>query len=1168
MTLIVIAVSLAYIALLFGVAHWGDRPNSVANRISYKPLVYSMSLAIYCTSWTYYGAVGNAASGGWAYIPILLGPILLFVFGLSLVEKLVSVSKQQNITSIADFIASRYGKRQRLALFVTLIAALATIPYIALQLKAVGLTFVVLTEEVSAFTEFSINELMAAAIMAVFAMLFGTRHIEVTEYRNGMILAIAFESAVKLVALVAAAIFAWSLFSEVSPVSLFERLATPTSPAWSWAAFSEFDFIVQTFMAAGVILCLPRQFHVAVVDNVDVNHLKTARWGFPLYLIITAAAIVPIALTGQLFFGDSIGGDTFALELPLLHGQTALALFIFIGGFSAATAMVIIASVTLSTMITNDVIMPLILQRRRRFPFTSPLASAAGLGQHAEVRSFQGKLLLIRRVAIAVILLLAYACYYLWAANTGLVSIGLLAFSVVLQLLPAMIGGLYWRKGHARGVYVGLGVGLLAWLFAVAIPMYLPHELSDTSIITRGTVVSLLCNLGGYVLFSLMAQPRLVDRIQATAFVKPRSTLTEHTVGRHHQATHGDMLLLLRTFVGDDRAQQLLAFFAESKGGSQVSYANKEDVASRALIDYVERTLAGVLGAATARSLIEAALRDRRLHLEEVVHFFDDTTQALQTQQQILFSSLENLAQGISVVDAELRLVAWNKRYLDLFDYPEGMVKPGQPIATLIRYNAERGECGPGEVDELVNKRLNYMQMGSPHRFIRRRGDGRVIEMVGNPLPNGGFVTSFTDITEHVETQQALQDANIDLEQRINVRQRKIREINNELTEEIERRRKVEVELKQAKQIADEANASKTRFLALASHDILQPLNAARLYLSAVDDNQIGSANQQLLSKLDTALASTEHLLSTLLQIAKMDQGALQPTFRHVRLRSVLQPLLHEYAMLAEQRGIQLKAHIIDAVVYTDPTYLRRIVQNFLSNAVKYNRDHGKVLLGVRRRGEQLVIAVWDTGPGITSQQRHRIFDAFYRGQNTRTEGVGLGLSVAKRMSEQLRCELKLVSEEGRGCCFSVTIPLGNAAQVYERQEVTDVGTPTEQLSIVCVDDDQENLSALRALLEKWGCQVETFTSSTTALAYAASHERPDALLLDYQLGDDDYDGLSLASALRRHWGDSLGGALVTAMRDDQLRQQARDNNLHFLPKPVKPAALKALLKHLQQRRG
>lgn len=1163
MTWLLVLASLAYIALLFAVAHWGDKTKSWANKLSYHPLVYSLSLAIYCTSWTYYGMVGSANTDGWAYFPILLGPILLFLFGLPMVQKLVSVSKQQNITSVADFVASRYGKRQRLALFVTLIAALATIPYIALQLKAVGTSFVVLTSAQSPLAEFALNEMAAALIMAVFAMLFGTRHIEVTEYRNGMILAIAFESMVKLFALLLAATFAWWLYAGAFDSPMTVEVLFSGRTEWSLAAFTEFDFIVQTFMAAGVILCLPRQFHVAVVDNVDVSHLKTARWIFPGYLLLTAMAIVPIAVSGGAFFPADADGSTFSLRLPMLADQTWLAVLIFIGGISAATAMVIIASVTLSTMLTNDVIMPLLLQRDSRRPFDQ------------RRQSYERSLLIIRRVAIAFIMLFAYLCYYLWAANTGLVSIGLLAFSLMLQILPAMIGGLYWRRGHARGVYAGLLAGLFGWVLSVAVPLYLPHEISDTSIITQGTVISLILNTFAYVLFSLIAQPRLVDRIQATAFVKPRAELPELVANRHHQATNADMLLLLRTFLGVDRTRQLLSYYMADAGVKELP---QEDVAARELIRYVERALSGVLGAATSRSLIEAALRDRQLNLEEVVHFFDDTTQALQNQQAILFSSLENLAQGISVVDSELRLVAWNKRYLDLFDYPEGMVKPGQPIATLIRYNAERGECGPGEIDELVSKRLRYMQMGSPHRFIRRRGDGRVIEMVGNPLPNGGFVTSFTDITEHVETQQALEEANIDLEQRIDIRAQKIREINNELTEEIERRRRVEVELKRAKAEAEAANASKTRFLALASHDILQPLNAARLYLSAVDEQDMSASNLQLLDKLDTALASTEHLLSTLLAIAKMEQGALQPQFRHVYLDSILGPLVAEYSVLAEQRQLDFKARYRDAVIYTDPTYLRRIVQNFLSNAIKYT-PRGRVLLGVRKRGGYLVIAVWDTGPGIPTQQRARIFDAFYRVQNSGIEGVGLGLSVAQRMSEQLGCQLTLRSEEGRGSCFSVRVPLGSAGQVSVKPAGVDSAGPTDALRILCVDDDAENLSAMSALLSKWGCEAIVFQSAEQALAFARSEEATvDGMLIDYQLGNHDgLDGIALARELRVLLSASqatgsegaesneIPAALVTAMRDDNVKKAARQERLHFLAKPVKPAALKALLKYIQQ---
>lgn len=1149
MTWILVLASLLYVVFLFTIASWGDQKDSWANRLSHRPFVYAMSLAIYCTSWTYYGAVGNAANEGWAFFPILLGPILLFLFGIKVLEKLVSVSKQQNITSIADFISSRYGKKRRLAVVVTTIAALAIVPYIALQLKAVGLSFSVLTENDSVVSEFSLKELGAAALMALFAMLFGTRHVEVTEYRSGMILAIAVESMIKLAALVAAGIFAWELISTDTQYQMVQTFGSPEKPQWSLAAFGEFEFIVQTFMAAGAILCLPRQFHVAVVDNVNVKHLKTARWGFPLYLAVTAAAIVPIAVAGTYFLPAGSDGSTFSLQLPLLQDQLWLSLVVFIGGISAATAMVIIASVTLSTMVTNDVIMPILLQRESRLPLKE------------RRREYDRTLLKFRRWAIAVTMALSFFCYYFWASRTDLVSIGLLAFSLVLQLLPSLLGALYWRKGHARGVYTGLAAGSIGWVVAVLVPLYSTATATDVEIITRGTVISLSMNLIAYIAFSMMAQPRLVDRIQATAFVKPRAELPDNNLHKNHHATNADMMLLLKTFLGAERAQQLMSYY-QAPDESQSLRA--EAVADRALIQYVERAIAGVLGSATARSLIQAALRDKQLNLEEVVHFFDDTTQALQTQQSILFSSLENLAQGISVVDNDLKLVAWNARYLDLFDYPEGMVKPGQPIATLIRYNAERGECGPGDIDELVSKRLRYMQMGSPHRFIRRRADGRVIEMVGNPLPSGGFVTSFTDITEHVETQQALEDANIDLEQRVDTRTQEIREINQELTAEIDRRREVEEQLKKAKAEAEAANASKTRFLALASHDILQPLNAARLYLSAIDEKELSERNLGLVGKLDTALGSTEHLLSTLLSIAKMDQGALQPQFRHVQLSSILAPLVEEYTVLAEQRQLQFKAFFNDRPVYTDPTYLRRIVQNFLSNAIKYT-PKGKVLLGVRKRGDYLQIAVWDTGPGIAAQQQNKVFDAFYRIQNQNVEGVGLGLSVAQRMSEQLGCELQIASEEGKGSCFSVTVPLGNAAQVVHKPQYKADETPTTELTLLVVDDDQENLNAVSALLEKWACRAVTCRSYAEAVSYAQAQPVVDGLLLDYQLGEG--NGLALVHELRHIWQtDNLPGALVTAMRDDNVKKAARQAKLHFLPKPVKPASLKALLKYISSR--
>lgn len=1148
MTWVLITTGLAYIALLFAIAVWGDRRKSRGYRWSLHPSVYALSLAIYCTSWTYYGAIDNAAHSGWSFLPILLGPILLYLLGLPVVRKLVAVSKQQNITSIADFIASRYGKQHRMALLVTIIATLSIIPYIALQLKAVGVSFTAVLGTEDATAAYSLKELAVALLMAAFAIMFGTRHIDVTQYRNGMMLAIAFESAVKLIALLVAGGVAWYLLRSESSLSFVAQLRTlQLDDGWTFSGALTPLFVIQLFMAAGAILCLPRQFHITVIDNVHLSHLNTARWLFPLYLLLTSLAIAVIAIAGTALLPAYVDGNTYSLMLPLNQGYSLVTLFVYVGGISAATAMVVIATLTLSTMVSNDVIMPLVLKR--------------DVNRMPQARRFYKKLLLVRRLAITVILIMGWLCYHFWLANFNLVNMGLLAFSVVLQLLPAVIGGLYWRRGHAQGVYMGLLAGFAIWSLTILLPMFKDAALTPQAIeeiITYGALLSFVGNTVSYIVFSLLAVPSLIDRIQGMAYVRPRENAGQAEGKRNHRARGRDLKILLHTFLGRERTEQLINAYT-AKNELQLNA-----MADAHFIEYTERAISGVLGAATARSLVRAALDERQLNLEEVVHFFDDTTQALQNQQSIMFSSLENLAQGISVVDAELRLVVWNKRYLDLFEYSDGMVEVGRPIADLIRYNAERGECGPGDVDELVEKRLRYMQQGSPHRFIRRRSDGRVIEMVGNPMPNGGFVTSFSDVTGHIETQQALEDANIDLEARIENRARQVREVNRELTEEIERRREIEKELKSAKAEAEAANASKTRFLALASHDILQPLNAARLYLEAIDHDLLNEKNHQLLGKVDNALDSTENLLSTLLSIAKMEQGALQPKLKHVELGSILQPLIHEYAVLAEQRNLEFTAHTRQGVVvHTDPTYLRRIVQNFLSNAIKYT-ERGRVMLGVRVRGRLVEINVWDTGPGIPEPQHERIFEAFIRYHKGSTSGVGLGLSVAQRMAKQLDCPISIRSTLGKGSCFSVCVPMGEAVHVVRQRPQSVSRVQTQPMHFVCVDDDPENLQALRALLEKWGSTCSLFIRADEAIEYARTHPRPDGVLLDYQLGHEN-DGLSLAAELQEIWGTPLPGALVTAVREGEIKKRARKVGLQFVTKPVKPAQLKALLQHIQR---
>ncbi|NTS76945.1 PAS-domain containing protein [Catenovulum sp. SM1970] len=1143
MTLLLVFVSLIYVAIMFFIAQWGDKqsarylaqPEAVKKPLTHHPVIYSLALGIYCTSWTYFGAVGTAAQSGWQFFPILLGPLLLFVLAYPVIQKLVLVSKKQHTTSIADFISARYGKRPQTALIVTIIVSMAVIPYIALQLKAINASFTAFSVETEHFSLSNFKALIAICIIGVFAILYGARKADVTEYRAGLMLAIALESVLKILGLLVAAGLALFLINQNDQVST--QIATFNhNSEWQFASMLNFDFVVQTFMAAAAFLCLPRQFHVTVVDNPNPKHLKTARWLFPGYLLLTVLAIIPIALAGNTFFaGSNINQDTYIMQLPLMMDQTWVALLVFVGGLSAATAMIIVATLTLSTMLTNEVLMPFILKQQNR----------RNRQQYADSQS----IIRLRRITIGVILSMAFAYYFLWTGQAALHSIGLIAFSLVIQLLPAIIGGLYWKRGHAYGVYAGLLLGFISWLMFLLMPLaFANEEANPTRIITQGVLISLTFNLLGYIGLSLFSRERLVDRIQATAFVEPNLPNEDQPHrGERTRAQVQDLADLLTTFLGEQRSKDLLAEFEQK----QHEILDIQAKPSASFIRYCERALSGVLGSSSARSLVNVVLSRKQLELEEVVNFFDDTTQALKTNQEILFSSIESLSQGVSVIDADLNLVAWNKRYLEMFDYPEDMVKVGQPIASLIKFNAERGECGFGDINELVEKRLRYMQQAKRHHYIRQRSDGRVIEMIGNPLPNGGLVTSFNDITNHIETQKALEAANINLEKKVEDRKAEISDITSEL--------------KKAKLDAEQANQSKTRFLALASHDILQPLNAARLYMSAMDANSLDEKQQSLLEKTDLSLQATEELISTLLEIAKLEQGALTPNLTHFHLADLLKPLCAEYATLAEHNQLKFTQHWQDCIVYCDTTYLRRILQNFLSNAVKYT-EQGSVLVGIRpamlNHKPAIRIEVWDNGPGIAAEAQEKIFNEFYRVHTGSVTGVGLGLNVVQRMSQQLNCPIKFASRSGKGSCFGVTVPLGEKGKVTKRNKPAKADTNAfNGLRILCIDDDLSNLDSLSSLLEKWQCQVHCINSVDEALNYSETHDAPDIMIVDYQLSPSAVTGLDLIEQLRENWHKPIAAALVSAVKEPRLKQDAQDTGVTYIAKPVKPAVLKSWLK-------
>jgi len=629
------------------------------------------SLAVYCTSWTFYGAVGTATERGIQFIAIYTGPTIVFLGWWFLLRKIARISKTQRITSIADFIGSRYGKSAVLGMIVTVIAMIGTMPYIALQLKAVSTTFTVLvnynsfgdfSESLAAPTSLISDAAFVTAVgMAVFAILFGTRHIDANEHHEGMVAAIAFESCVKLFAFLAVGFFVVFMLGggAVEQADL--------SNAWnSLVSFPEDGasrFLTMTFLSMAAIICLPRQFHIAFVENVNERHLATASWLFPLYLLLMSLFALPIAAAGLALLSPEANPDFYVLTVPMAQGQHGLALLAFIGGLSSATAMVVVEAIALSTMICNDLVMPVLLRIR---------------GLRLDERGdLSGLLLLIRRVAIFGVLLLGYAYYRLTGESGSLAQIGLVSFAVAAQFIPAIIGGLFWKNATRAGAITGLALGFVTWAYTMLVPLLarsgvIPGAILDDGPwgiaflrpealfglegwepLTHALFWSMAANVGGYVLVSLYSQQDTLERIQAAFFVDVfRRPPVEARVWRR-SASVEDLNALLQRFIGPERASRAFRDYAAARG----ERPGERPEADAELIAFVERQLAGSVGAASARGMVASIATGELLGFDEVIAILEETQQVIAHSRELEQKSreLEAAAQELTRANAQLK---------------------------------------------------------------------------------------------------------------------------------------------------------------------------------------------------------------------------------------------------------------------------------------------------------------------------------------------------------------------------------------------------------------------------------------------------------------------------------------------------------------------------------
>ena len=896
--------------------------------------------------------------------------------------------------------------------------------------------------------------------------------------------------------------------------------------------------MTKTLLAAGAIVVLPRQFHVLAVEARG-GELPVARWGLPVYLLLFSVAVLPITAAGLHLSGWQGSADLFVLFLPMQTGHHTLALLSYLGGFSAATGMVIVATLALSTMVSNDLIFPLMVR----------------YGWGREDRQLHRRLLLIRRLTILGLMLLAYGYYLLAGSGKSLFSIGPLSFAAAIQFVPALVGGLYWRQGHRRGVVAGLAAGFVLWIYTLLLPSLAsstwisegfvreglfglswlrPHALFGIAFgdyLTHGVFWSMAANLLLHVVLSVRAKASFVDRLQASAYVD----LHEPAAGRApHQLSLNDLFELCSRFTGEQRTRQ---FFMEK--GYDIGREGVQK-ATDGMLKHAQRLLAGSIGSATAEHLVDTAIRGNGSD-EDLYQLLDTTGQALQFNREILQVTLDHIGQAVSVVDSELRLIAWNRLYVALFDYPPDFLYVGKPIEEVIRYNVQRGYGPrfPGSLEDSIRRCLDFLRHGNPYTYVREWRTGRVVQTQGARMPDGGFITTYTDITALKAAERELAATNESLEEKVAERTRMLLDLNRQL---------------------EEATRSKPRFLAAASHDLTQPLGASKLYLGALLEDLSGDEKQALAENAFNALSTAESLLKALLDISKLDSGVMQPDISNFPIQRLFDALYNEFSVMAQHKGLHLRIHKTDCGTRSDRNLLRSILQNFLSNAIRYTVE-GSVLVVCRRDGpDALRIEVRDSGRGIPADKLEAIFQEFQRLDHS-GEGVGLGLAIGERMAELLGHRLQVRSRVGGGSTFSVTVP---RVQVRDEPRPNRNAIPIkrrwlEGLRILCVDDDRKILDATRVVLERWGAEVRCLNS---VQEYRDEADRPvsyEIVLMDYQLHDAS-NGLDLLNHYRAVSPAPFLGVLITAEQAPEVERSALQAGFQFLAKPVEPAKLRSVL--------
>jgi len=780
------------------------------------------------------------------------------------------------------------------------------------------------------------------------------------------------------------------------------------------------------------------------------------------------------------------------------------------------------------------------------------------------------------------ILLASYGVYRALGSANSLVAIGLISFAAIAQIAPAFVGGLVWRRATATGAISGILSGFAVWVYTLLVPWVAKAGLISGEFVLNGpfgldalrpealfhsqmdplshaVFWSLFANIAAFVAVSLARAPQPIERLQAQIFIPASSDSPRPSRSQFRRfstsLTIRDLEQTTARYLGPERAKRSFAAFAARRSPVPASGTTGTELADVHDVRFTEHLLTSAVGPASARLILSLLLKRDNVSAGSALRLLDDANEALQFNRDLLQSAIDQVRHGLAVFDKDMRLICWNRQFRELLDLPEEFVQLNVPLDSVLRVSAGRAGIESPGLESLIGDRL--MKLAVRHEIYHERelAPNRILEVRTNPMPQDGIVVTFSDITQRVASDAALARSNETLERRVAERTVELMQVN--------------AALEVAKAAADETSLEKTRFIAAASHDILQPLNAARLYAASLVERPLPGPEGHLIRNLDASLSAVEEILSALIEVSRMDAGRLEPDIEAFALAPLLDQLRVEFEPLARDKGLVFTVLPTSGWVLTDRRLLRRVLQNLIANAIKYTA-RGRVLIGARPRGNKLMLGVYDTGPGIAQSHHVEIFKEFHRLSETAgaERGVGLGLSIVERICKVLKIKLDLVSRPGKGSLFAIHLP---ATAQRATAALTDIGAPPQLgsfdgIKVLCLDNEPAVLAGMEALLKGWRCGIELSGSAEAAMSRRIGFPAlpslwPDVILADYHL--DNGTGVEAIARIRKAANWPIPAIIITADHSTAVQREIREHGFIHLKKPIKPAALRSALTHV-----